>query len=91
MQIDSLFSEGDNEKKTSAPAIHTKPTEQQEKKNIPDIQPSKTHKTEHQDGGTKKQVKGTKIVVNSVVEQNAVSPSENASPKSTKVQHRNAG
>ncbi|KAH0954723.1 hypothetical protein HN011_007861 [Eciton burchellii] len=76
--------EGDNEKKTSAPAIHTKPTEQQEKKNIPDIQPSKTHKTEHQDGGTKKQVKGTKIVVNSVVEQNAVSPSENASPKSTK-------
>ncbi|KYN18307.1 hypothetical protein ALC57_09414 [Trachymyrmex cornetzi] len=72
--------EGGVVKKTTSPtpAIHTKPTtEQQPKKNVPDIQPSKTHKAEDQGGETKKQIKGTKIVVNSVVEQNVVNPSEN--------------
>lgn len=89
MQIRRLFSEGDSGKKTasSTPPIHTKPTEQQQqKKNVPDIQPSKTHKVEIQDGETKKQIKGTKIVVNSVVEQNLGNPSENAAPKTTKNQ-----
>ncbi|XP_077270441.1 uncharacterized protein LOC143901774 [Temnothorax americanus] len=72
---------------SSTPAIYTKPTtEQQPKKNVPDIQPSKTHKAEDQGGETKKQIKGTKIVVNSVVEQNVVNPSENAAPKPTKSQ-----
>ncbi|EGI63042.1 PREDICTED: mucin-17 [Acromyrmex echinatior] len=72
------------------PAIHTKPTtEQQPKKNVPDIQPSKTHKAEDQDDETKKQIKGTKIIVNSVVEQNVVNPSENAPPKPTKNQESN--
>ncbi|KYN41279.1 hypothetical protein ALC56_04430 [Trachymyrmex septentrionalis] len=72
------------------PAIHTKPTtEQQPKKNIPDIQPSKTHKAEDQGGETKKQIKGTKVVVNSVVEQNVVNPSENTVPKPTKNQESN--
>ncbi|TGZ50813.1 uncharacterized protein [Temnothorax longispinosus] len=72
---------------SSTPAIYTKPTtEQQPKKNVPDIQPSKTHKAEDQGGETKKQIKGTKIVVNSVVEQNGVNPSENAAPKPTKSQ-----
>lgn len=76
-----LFSEGDTEKKTasSTPAIHTKPTTEQ-KKNVPDIQPSKTHKAEAQGGETKKQIKGTKVVVNSVVEQNVV----NVPPQPTK-------
>ncbi|XP_029155904.1 flocculation protein FLO11 isoform X2 [Nylanderia fulva] len=80
--------EGDSGKKStsSTPPIHTKPTEQQHKKNVPDIQPSKTHKVETQDGETKKQIKGTKIVVNSVVEQNVVNPSENAAMKTTKSQ-----
>lgn len=91
MQMRRLFSEGDSGKKTtsSTPPIHTKPTEQQQqqqqKKNVPDIQPSKTHKVETHDGETKKQIKGTKIVVNSVVEQNVVNPSENAAAKATKV------
>ncbi|XP_012224218.2 proteoglycan 4 [Linepithema humile] len=81
--------EGDTGKKTtsSTPAIHTKPTT--EKKNVPDIQPSKTHKAEAQGGETKKQIKGTKIVVNSVVEQNVANPSENAAPKPTKSQEPN--
>lgn len=86
------FSEGGIAKTitSSAPAIHTKPiTEQQPKKNAPDIQPSKTHKGEHQDGETrKKQIKGTKIVVNSVIEQNVANPSDNAAPKPTKSQVR---
>lgn len=89
MQIRRLFSEGDSGKKTasSKPPIHTKPAElQQQKKNVPDIQPSKTHKVETQDSETKKQIKGTKIVVNSVVEQNAVNPSENTASKMTKSQ-----
>lgn len=89
MQIRRLFSEGDSGKKTasSTPPIHTKPTEQQQqKKNVPDIQPSKTHKVEIQDGETKKQIKGTKIVVNSVVEQNLGNPSENVAPTTTKNQ-----
>lgn len=89
MQIRRLFSEGDSGKKTisSTPPIHTKPTEQQQqKKNVPDIQPSKTYKVEIQDGETKKQIKGTKIVVNSVVGQNVGNPSENAAPKITKNQ-----
>ncbi|XP_012535992.1 flocculation protein FLO11 [Monomorium pharaonis] len=79
--------EGDVAKKTtsSAPAIHTKPATEQ-KKNVPDIQPSKTHKVNDQGGETKKQLKGTKIVVNSVVEQNVVNPSENTALKSTKSQ-----
>ncbi|XP_050457088.1 uncharacterized protein LOC126854418 isoform X1 [Cataglyphis hispanica] len=84
--------EGDSNKKTasSKPPIHTKPTElQQQKKNVPDIQPSKTHKVETQDGETKKQIKGTKIVVNSVVQQNVVNPSENAASKTTKSQEAN--
>lgn len=88
MQMRRLFSEGDSGKKTtSSTPIHTKPTEQQQqqKKNVPDIQPSKTHKVETHDGETKKQIKGTKIVVNSVVEQNVVNPSENAAAKATKV------
>ncbi|XP_011688617.1 PREDICTED: probable serine/threonine-protein kinase nek3 [Wasmannia auropunctata] len=80
--------EGDVGKKTTSPtpAIQTKPTtEQQPKKNIPDIQPSKTHKAEDQGGETKKQIKGTKIVVNSVVEQNVVNPSKSQEPsKQTK-------
>ncbi|XP_020279443.1 mucin-5B [Pseudomyrmex gracilis] len=69
--------EGDTEKKTasSTSAIHTKPTVEQ-KKNVPDIQPSKTHKAEAQGGETKKQIKGTKVVVNSVVEQNVNVPPE---------------
>lgn len=80
--------EGDSGKKStsSTPPIHTKPTEQQHKKNVPDIQPSKTHKVETQDGETKKQIKGTKIVVNSVVEQNVVNPSENTAAKAIKSQ-----
>ncbi|XP_025995350.2 flocculation protein FLO11 isoform X1 [Solenopsis invicta] len=80
--------EGGIVKKTasSEQAIHTKPTEQQSKKNVPDIQPSKTHKADDQGGETKKQIKGTKIIVNSVVEQNAVNPSEKAAPKPTKSQ-----
>lgn len=88
MQIRRLFSEGDSGKKStsSTPPIHTKPTEQQHKKNVPDIQPSKTHKVETQDGETKKQIKGTKIVVNSVVEQNVVNPSENTAAKAIKSQ-----
>lgn len=85
MQMRRLFSEGDTGKKiSSASAIHTKPTEQQQeqqqKKNAPDIQPSKTHKAEHQDDETKKQIKGTKIVVN------VVNPSENAAANSIKSQ-----
>lgn len=80
--------EGDTGKKiSSASAIHTKPTEQQQeqqqKKNAPDIQPSKTHKAEHQDDETKKQIKGTKIVVN------VVNPSENAAANSIKSQEPN--
>ncbi|CAL1689403.1 unnamed protein product [Lasius platythorax] len=85
--------EGDSGKKTtsSTPPIHTKPTEQQQqKKNVPDIQPSKTHKVETHDGETKKQIKGTKIVVNSVVEQNVVNPSENAAAKATKESNKQA-
>ncbi|XP_018395002.1 PREDICTED: mucin-17 [Cyphomyrmex costatus] len=81
--------EGGVVKKTTSPpaAIHTKPTtEQQPKKNVPDIQPSKTHKAEDQGGETKKQLKGTKIIVNSVVEQNVVNSSENTAPKPTKSQ-----
>lgn len=87
MQIRRLFPEGDTGKKitSSTPAIHTKPTTEQ-KKNVPDIQPSKTHKADAQGGETKKQIKGTKIVVNSVIEQNVVNPSENAAPKPTKSQ-----
>ncbi|XP_072747385.1 uncharacterized protein [Anoplolepis gracilipes] len=82
--------EGDSGKKTtSTPPIQTKPTEQQQqRKNVPNIQPSKTHKVETQNGETKKQIKGTKIVVNSVVEQNVVNPSENA-PKTMKSQELN--
>lgn len=90
MQMHRLFSEGGIGKKTtsSTPAIHTKPTteQQQLKKNVPDIQPSRTHKVEDQGSETKKQIKGTKIVVNSVIEQNVVNPSENAAPKSMKSQ-----
>ncbi|KAL0125121.1 hypothetical protein PUN28_004335 [Cardiocondyla obscurior] len=80
--------EGTEKKITSStPAIHTKPTtEQQSKKNVPDIQPSKTHKAEDQGSETKKQIKGTKIVVNSVIEQNVMNPSENATPKPSKSQ-----
>lgn len=85
------FSEGGVGKKTTSPtpAIHTKPTtEQQPKKNVPNIQPSKTYKAEDQGSETKKQIKGTKIVVNSVTEQNVVNPSENIAPKPTKSQVR---
>lgn len=91
MQMRRSFSEGGSGKKitSSTPAIHTKPTtEQQPKKNVPDIQPSKTHKAEDQGGETKKQIKGTKIVVNSVIEQNVMNPSDNAAPKLTKNQVR---
>lgn len=70
----------------SAPPIRTKPPAEQ-KKNVPDIQPSKTHKVEPQ-GETKKQIKGTKIVINSMVDQNAVNPSEDAGLKPTKSQVR---
>ncbi|XP_070152991.1 uncharacterized protein [Polyergus mexicanus] len=86
--------EGDSGKKTasSKPPIHTKPTElQQQKKNVPDIQPSKTHKIETQDGETKKQIKGTKIVINSVVKQNVVNSSENTASKTTKSQSEYLG
>lgn len=83
------FSEGGIEKTitSSTPAIHTKPTTEP-KKNVPDIQPSKIHKAEDQGSETKKQIKGTKIVVNSVIEQNMMNPSENAAPKATKSQVR---
>ncbi|XP_032680616.1 flocculation protein FLO11 [Odontomachus brunneus] len=77
---------GTGKKTTSTtPAIHTKPPTTEQKKNVPDIQPSKTHKQDVQDE-TKKQVKGTKVIVNSVIQQNSVNPSVNASPKSTKSQ-----
>ena len=60
------IAEGTREAKSSSPPIETKP--KAEKKNV-DIQPSKTHKSEE----TKK---GTKIVVNSVIEQNVVSQAD---------------
>ncbi|XP_012287296.1 uncharacterized protein LOC105703457 [Orussus abietinus] len=56
----------------TSPAIQTKPDVQ---KKHPDIQPSKTYKSEA-DSETKKPQKGGKIVVNSVVEQNVVNQSE---------------
>ncbi|XP_014479867.1 PREDICTED: uncharacterized protein LOC106747099 [Dinoponera quadriceps] len=70
---------------STTPAIHTKPPTTEPKKNAPDIQPSKTHKQDAQ-SETKKQIKGTKVVVNSVVEQNVVNPSVDAAPKLTKSQ-----
>ncbi|XP_047355802.1 mucin-17 isoform X2 [Vespa velutina] len=64
--------EGDKTK-SPGPAIQTKPVE---KKPIPDIQPSKTHKPNNQ-GETKKQAqKNSKVVVNSVVQQNIINSSE---------------
>ncbi|KAI4492248.1 hypothetical protein M0802_009938 [Mischocyttarus mexicanus] len=60
--------------KNSGPPIQTKPIE---KKPIPDIQPSKTHKPNNQGGETKKQgQKSSKVVINSVVEQNVINPTE---------------
>ncbi|XP_076762826.1 uncharacterized protein LOC143430427 [Xylocopa sonorina] len=78
--------DGENEKKTTVSIIQTKPTETKEKPSVPDIQPSKTHKTNSEEE-TKKQAKGTKVVVSSVIEQNVINPSDDnnqglRSPKS---------
>ncbi|XP_033216508.1 uncharacterized protein LOC117172559 isoform X2 [Belonocnema kinseyi] len=65
---------------TKVPPIETKPAEVQKKN--PDIQPSKTHKSNSQPETNKKIVaKGTKIVVNSVMEPNAVIDPEEIVPK----------
>lgn len=67
-----IFVEGEKTK-NPGPAIQTKPVE---KKPIPDIQPSKTHKPNNQ-GETKKQAqKSSKVVVNSVVQQNIINSSD---------------
>ncbi|OAD59422.1 hypothetical protein WN48_09162 [Eufriesea mexicana] len=67
---------GDSEKakKSSDSVIQTKPSETKEKV-APAIQPSKTHKINSEDE-TKKQTKGTKVVVNSVIEQNVINSTE---------------
>lgn len=69
-----IAAEGSREPKSSS-AIETKPPAEKEKK-IAEIQPSKTHKGE----GTKKG--NTKIVVNSVVEQNVVNQPESSEVRS---------
>ncbi|KAI4496711.1 hypothetical protein M0804_000521 [Polistes exclamans] len=70
--------------KSSGPPIQTKPIE---KKPIPDIQPSKTHKPSNQGGETKKQgQKNSKVVVNSVVEQNVINPTEDKQKQVVKSQ-----
>lgn len=82
------LSEGEKEAKSSVSIIQTKPTETQEKA-VLDIQPSKTHKPNTLEE-TKKQAKATKIVVNSVIEQNAINSSDDNGPRTPKSQVREA-
>ena len=78
-----FISEGDKGKENATPKvppIETKPAEVQKKN--PDIQPSKTHKSNSQPETKKNVDKGTKIVVNSVIEPNVVNgPDEIVSTK----------
>lgn len=80
------FSGGEKEKKSSVSIIQTKPSEMKEKV-APAIQPSKTYKTNSEEE-TKKQVKGTKVVVNSVIEQNVINSSEDNGLRTAKNQVR---
>lgn len=77
---------GEKGKKSGGPIIQTKPSETQEKA-IPNIQPSKTHKTNSEEE-TKKQAKGPNVVVNSVIEQNVINSSEDNGIRSPKSQVR---
>lgn len=77
---------GEKEKKSTVSIIQTKPSETKEKV-APAIQPSKTYKTNTEEE-TKKQVKGTKVVVNSVIEQNVINSSEDNGSRSVKDQVR---
>lgn len=77
---------GEKEKKSSVSIIQTKPSETKEKV-VPAIQPSKTYKTNSEEE-TKKQIKGTKVVVNSVIEQNVINSSEDNGLKTVKNQVR---
>ena len=67
--------DGEKDKKTGVSIIQTKPSEAKEKA-VPAIQPSKTLKTSSEEE-TKKQAKGTKVVVNSVIEQNVINSEDN--------------
>ncbi|PBC26558.1 hypothetical protein APICC_07081 [Apis cerana cerana] len=80
----SAPSAGEKEKKSTVSIIQTKPSETKEKV-APAIQPSKTYKTNTEEE-TKKQVKGTKVVVNSVIEQNVINSSEDNGSRSVKDQ-----
>lgn len=75
---------GEKEKKSTVSIIQTKPSETKEKVAI---QPSKTYKTNIEEE-TKKQVKGTKVVVNSVIEQNVINSSDDNGSRNVKDQVR---
>lgn len=79
------LADGGKEKKSSVSIIQTKPSETKEKA-PPAIQPSKTFKTNSEEE-TKKQAKGTKVVVNSVIEQNVIN-SEDSGLRTVKNQVR---
>ncbi|XP_076636870.1 uncharacterized protein LOC143349470 isoform X2 [Colletes latitarsis] len=83
----SAPSDGEKGKKSSGSIIQTKPSETKEKAAL-DIQPSKTHKTNTGEE-TKKQVKGSKVVVNSVIEQNIINSSDDNGLRSPKSQEFN--
>lgn len=76
----------EKEKKSTVSIIQTKPSETKEKV-APAIQPSKTYKTNTEEE-TKKQVKGTKVVVNSVIEQNVINSSDDNGSRNVKDQVR---
>lgn len=80
----SAPSAGEKEKKSTVSIIQTKPSETKEKV-APAIQPSKTYKTNIEEE-TKKQVKGTKVVVNSVIEQNVINSSDDNGSRNVKDQ-----
>ncbi|XP_017884119.1 mediator of DNA damage checkpoint protein 1 [Ceratina calcarata] len=79
----SAPADGEKEKKISGSIIETKPSEKKEKAH--DIQPSKTRKGNTEEE-TKKQAKGTKVVVNSVIEQNAINPADDNGTRSPRSQ-----